>query len=61
MFQSFICWSMAFEYVISNDNGYVNVGFNPLFVGVWLLNNIIKQVFYWRDNVSILYLLEYGF
>ena len=38
LFQPFICWSVAFELRLGLGLGFSRAGFNPLFVGVWLLN-----------------------
>ena len=52
---------MAFESFYLYGRYDAPVCFNPLFGGVWLLNEKeLKE--YERDNlVSILYLVEYGF
>ena len=61
MFQPFICWSVAFEFPHPHLHLNSLRCFNPLFVGVWLLNISVRQQISSPPYVSTLYLLECGF
>ncbi len=61
LFQSFIWWSMAFELYAILTPYLTTKCFNPLFGGVWLLNLHFPARPWTHLNVSILYLVEYGF
>ena len=45
-FQPFICWSVAFEWSIRFPFFLQSLSFNPLFVGVWLLNGHACHIAY---------------
>ena len=62
-FQPFICWSVAFESG-SPGRDYSAIGsFNPLFVGVWLLNLMPGQNIFpvWKFQPFICWSVAFEF